>query len=102
MIPASQFEAASAIKASIFLLGGLFGYVVLILAADWPFWHYSWLYYIYPIGMFFCVLPSIMLLDREKPFAPSQDGRRMDLEMEERSFWDSLVEAYITPAYYSR
>jgi len=45
-------------------LGGLFGYALLMLFADM---HYSWLYYAYPVGMFTCSIPSLLLLNQDTP-----------------------------------
>jgi len=94
MIPQEQFEAASAIKAGLTLVGGLFGYVVLIFFSDLT---YSWLYYAYPFGMLLCVLPSIWLLDRERAIP---NKKKADEAMVEKSFQESLYQAYIDPAKY--
>jgi len=95
MVPQEQYQMASAIKASSFLLGGLFGYALLILFADME---YGWLYYAYPLGMFACAVPSLLLLNRDRP--PVLE-RRWSVESirddSEQSFLTSVGEAYLAP-----
>lgn len=98
MVPQEQYQVASGIKASSFLLGGLFGYILLLVYSDA---HYSWLYYAYPIGMFTCALPALFLLDKDHPFPPSQQQKRRDAQAtQEESFCESLATAYLTPMAY--
>jgi len=89
MVPQSQFKIASAIKASSFLFGGLFGYVLLILFVEV---HYSWLYYSYLLGMFLCAVPSLLLLNNEGPFGNPREHKD--------GFVSSMVQAYILPTKY--
>uniref|UniRef100_A0A7S4SF09 Major facilitator superfamily (MFS) profile domain-containing protein n=1 Tax=Alexandrium monilatum TaxID=311494 RepID=A0A7S4SF09_9DINO len=91
LVPPSQFQIASAIKASSFLLGGLFGYVLLIVFENV---HYSWLYYAYPIGMFVASLPPLYLLNSDRPFMHARK------EVEKTSFMESMAQAYISPMQY--
>merc|ERR1740138_991658 len=84
MVPKSQFKIASAIKASSFLFGGLFGYLLLIVFVEV---HYSWLYYSYLLGMFLCAVPSLMLLTNDGPFGNSREHAD--------GFLSSMVQAYI-------
>uniref|UniRef100_A0A7S4SF44 Major facilitator superfamily (MFS) profile domain-containing protein n=1 Tax=Alexandrium monilatum TaxID=311494 RepID=A0A7S4SF44_9DINO len=88
LVPPSQFQIASAIKASSSILGGLFGYVLLIVFENV---HYSWLYYAYPIGMFFTSLPPLYLLNSERPFVHARK------EVEKTSCMDSMAQAYLSP-----
>mmetsp|Transcript_14758 Transcript_14758/g.26590 ORF Transcript_14758/g.26590 Transcript_14758/m.26590 type:complete len:685 (-) Transcript_14758:53-2107(-) len=90
LVPAEQFQIASAVKAAMFLFGGLFGYLLLILAARI---HYSWLYYAYLCGMIVTCIPVLILLDNDAPRVPSSSNRR-----QEHSFSTEMVEAYLAPA----
>lgn len=90
LVSKKQFQIASAIKASSFLLGGLFGYALLIIFADA---HYSWLYYAYPIGMFVASLPPLYMLNSNKPV---QHAKGQNQE----TFMESIVQAYISPLKY--
>jgi len=89
MVPKSQYGIASAIKASMFLVGGLFGYALLIVFATV---HYSWLYYAYLSGMFLGAIPSLMLLTKDAP-----SGGRLPAS---HSFVSSLWQAYVIPTCY--
>merc|ERR1719265_754478 len=62
LVPHSQWQLASAIKSLMFLMGGLFGYMLLLLL---PEIHYSWLYYAYLIGMFAGVIPPLFSLSQD-------------------------------------
>lgn len=103
MVSQDQYQLASGIKASSFLFGGLGGYTLILIFADY---HYTWLYYAYPISMFICAVPGLILLDSDKPFAPTQrkemQRRRRNGVEEESSegFWQSLVKAYVSPMRY--
>lgn len=98
MVPQDQYQTASGIKASSFLLGGLFGYTLLLVYADA---HYDWLYYAYPIGMFTCSLPALFLLDKDHPFPKSRQQSILDQEdRDEESFLLSLTKAYTEPMNY--
>lgn len=91
MVPPSQFQVASAIKASSFLLGGLLGYVLLMVFAEV---HYSWLYYAYPIGMFLTSLPPLYLLNENRPIVHAKTGH------DDQNFLASMVKAYVAPMRY--
>jgi len=95
MVPQEQYQLASGIKACSFLLGGLFGYALLMIFSDS---HYSWLYYAYPIGMFVCSIPCLFLLDADQPFARLQEQRQEPQEQE--GFLTSLAKSYWTPVNY--
>eukprot|EP00440_Ansanella_granifera_P066559 gb/GFBE01072187.1/.p1 GENE.gb/GFBE01072187.1/~~gb/GFBE01072187.1/.p1 ORF type:complete len:599 (+),score=108.37 gb/GFBE01072187.1/:1-1797(+) len=90
LVPASQYPLASAVKASLFLVGGVVGYVLLIIFAEW---HYSWLYKAYLFGMLTCAIPLLMLLDDDTP-------RRSERWLESRglTYTEYLRKAYIIPA----
>jgi len=88
MLPPEQFEISSAIRASMFLLGGLSGYVMVALLAHV---HYSWLYHGYLIMMLLCGLPALLLIDGDAPAAPVSARRQ-------GSFLASAVEAYVRPS----
>lgn len=101
MVPQDQYQMASGIKSSMFLLGGLLGYSILLVYSDL---HYSWLYYAYPLGMFTCAMPSLFLLDQDHPFPPTrqQMARKAleDDEQEQEPFLKSLAKSYLTPLAY--
>mmetsp|Transcript_46197 Transcript_46197/g.100387 ORF Transcript_46197/g.100387 Transcript_46197/m.100387 type:complete len:671 (+) Transcript_46197:164-2176(+) len=90
MVPASQFQVASAIKACSFLFGGLFGYVLLILLADL---HYGWLYYAYPVGMLLCAIPSLMMLGED----PSAAAAARQEPVAREGFLAAVSKAYVGP-----
>mmetsp|Transcript_17896 Transcript_17896/g.36140 ORF Transcript_17896/g.36140 Transcript_17896/m.36140 type:complete len:451 (+) Transcript_17896:1-1353(+) len=94
MVPQQQYQTASGIKACSFLLGGLFGYALLEVYADA---HYTWLYYAYPMGMFVCAMPSLMLLDKDHP---ASQKHQQDTASERDSFLQSLTKAYLVPLAY--
>jgi len=91
MIPQSQFGLASSIKASSFLLGGLFGYTLLMIFAHVD---YNWLYFAYPIGMFACVIPSLIILRQDVLVGTPRKKRNKE------SFSRYLSEAYVAPTRY--
>jgi len=90
LVPGEQFQFASAVKAAMFLFGGLFGYILLILAAGL---HYSWLYYAYLVGMIVTCIPVLILLDNDAPRLPRPGSRRRGDD-----FSTEMVEAYLAPA----
>jgi len=92
MVPANQWPQASAVKAFLFLGGGLVGYVLLIVLVNV---HYSWLYLAYLIGMIACCSPVLFLLRNDEPLRPERRLRNvLDL-----SAWEYLTKSYISPAY---
>jgi len=90
LIPQSQFQLASAVKACSFLLGGLFGYMLLIVFADVD---YRWLYIAYPIGMLLSSVPPLFLLDRDRPLNCSEKKKSAD-----GHFLAAWLRAYTMPA----
>jgi hypothetical protein len=90
MVPQAQYQLASAVKACSFLMGGLFGYGMLM---NMTGVHYSWLYYAYLAGMFSCALPSLALLRDD---APGKGLRRSTSS----SFTQCLFDAYVIPTTY--
>mmetsp|Transcript_68504 Transcript_68504/g.132271 ORF Transcript_68504/g.132271 Transcript_68504/m.132271 type:complete len:640 (+) Transcript_68504:72-1991(+) len=89
MVPQSQFQTASAVKSASFLLGGLFGYVLLIVFADVD---YSWLYFAYPIGMLLASVPPLFLLDQDRPLNWCDNNKPSN-----GNFLASLLQAYTNP-----
>jgi len=89
LVPQSQFQLASAVKACSFLLGGLFGYMLLIILSDVD---YSWLYFAYPIGMLVSSVPPLFLLDKDRPLNWNEKKRPSD-----GHFLGSLLQAYTNP-----
>lgn len=89
MVPPAQYQTASAIKAAIFLLGGVVGYVALIVFADYDF---GWVYTAYLIGMLVCALPQLTILSVfENPRIKFRYSRN-------DSFLQSMAKAYLAPA----
>lgn len=87
LVPTSQFALASSIKAASFLMGGLLGYCLLFYMANV---HYTWCYFAYLFAMFSCAIPSLLLLENDKP-AP------VNLHRSSKSFSANMSAAYITP-----
>lgn len=90
LVSAEQFQQASAIKAALFLFGGLFGYLLLIAAAGL---HYSWLYYAYFFGMFITSIPVLLLLNDDAPRTTASANQRRDSR-----FGSQILEAYLAPS----
>jgi len=103
MVQPEQYQLASGIKASSFLLGGLLGYVLLLIFDEVA---YEWLYFAYPLFMFFCSVPGLALLDSDEPFAPVRRRELMRMrkrsggEPDSESFQQSLIMAYVNPIKY--
>merc|ERR1719409_2661816 len=68
LVPTRQFALASSIKAASFLMGGLLGYCLLFYMANV---HYTWCYFAYLGSMFFCAIPSLLLLVNDEPIPPN-------------------------------
>mmetsp|Transcript_36783 Transcript_36783/g.101156 ORF Transcript_36783/g.101156 Transcript_36783/m.101156 type:complete len:625 (+) Transcript_36783:67-1941(+) len=64
LLPASQFQKASAIKAGFFLVGGLAGYVAVLFSARL---HYTWTYYAYLTLKIPLAIPTFMLVSNDAP-----------------------------------
>mmetsp|Transcript_136311 Transcript_136311/g.237016 ORF Transcript_136311/g.237016 Transcript_136311/m.237016 type:complete len:653 (+) Transcript_136311:61-2019(+) len=92
MVPKSQYELAGGIKAAAFLLGALFGYVLLILFADV---HFTWLYYAYLCGMLTCVAPMLLLLGDADGDSPV---RATEMMRGRPGLRGMMVQAYVAPA----
>lgn len=91
LVPQAQFPLGSAVKASMFLVGGIFGYVLLMFTTHV---HFSWLYYAYLIGMLTTVIPPLCLLSDDAPSCQAKHKK------EGHSFLRYLAEAYTTPPRY--
>jgi hypothetical protein len=88
LLPNSQYGAASIAKASQFLLGSIFGFVMLIIMKDY---HYTWLYWAYAIGMITFAIPCQVLLWDDSPMkgvSQRQSG----------PFMETMEQAYFAPA----
>lgn len=92
MLPSQQYEISSAIRASMFLVGGLGGYVLVMLLVTLP---YYWLYHGYLIMMFVCGIPPLLAISRDVPKSSSRGATRVG-----KSFLASCVEAYLKPSQY--
>jgi len=89
MLPVTQYALAGGIKAFLFMIGGVLGYVMLIVFADNEF---TWVYVAYLIAMPVCILPAILLLSSDEPLANARVQRSS-----ENTFFDNLHRAYIAP-----
>jgi len=94
MLPSSQYEISSAIRASMFLVGGLLGYVMVMLMVYMP---YYWLYHGYLIMMFVCGIPPLLAINsaRDVPKNKTRGAGRTG-----QSLLASCVEAYVKPSQY--
>eukprot|EP00413_Alexandrium_margalefii_P044357 CAMPEP_0204604854 /NCGR_PEP_ID=MMETSP0661-20131031/58128_1 /ASSEMBLY_ACC=CAM_ASM_000606 /TAXON_ID=109239 /ORGANISM="Alexandrium margalefi, Strain AMGDE01CS-322" /LENGTH=595 /DNA_ID=CAMNT_0051616045 /DNA_START=89 /DNA_END=1876 /DNA_ORIENTATION=- len=92
MLPSQQYEISSAIRASMFLVGGLGGYVMVMLLVHMP---YYWLYHGYLIMMFVCGIPPLLAISRDIPKINTRGASRVGT-----SFLKSCVEAYVKPSQY--
>lgn len=90
MVPPAQYQTAGAIKAAVFLLGGVMGYVSLIVLANYDF---GWVYTAYLFGMLICALPQLIILTVvESPRIKFRYGRN-------ESFTQSMTKAYLAPMF---
>jgi MFS family permease len=87
LLPPEHFAVSSAVRAAMFLVGGLAGYVMVALCSHL---HYSWLYHGYLILMLFCGLPALLLISD----AP---GRKPP---KHKPLANSIIEAYVKPSQY--
>mmetsp|Transcript_92107 Transcript_92107/g.197365 ORF Transcript_92107/g.197365 Transcript_92107/m.197365 type:complete len:699 (+) Transcript_92107:107-2203(+) len=95
VLPKTQFELSSSIKAVQFLVGGVAGYGMLAGVSNW---HYSWLYQAYLILMFVTCIPPLFLIAKDEPKTHARrfgQRRRSTLNMK------SLAEAYVRPGRYT-
>jgi len=103
LLPRSQYEVSSAIRALQFLVGGLAGYIALVVFRDAP---YVWLYYAYLIVMFLCAFLTLCSIQAGDIEAISQRQRprpspRGELHHQQSTgFWSLVVRAYYVPANY--
>jgi MFS family permease len=86
LLPRSQYELSSNIRALNFLIGGLVGYVMLL---AFRHFHYSWVYYAYLLLMILCAGLSLVFISAAQSTRPAV--RNLD------SWSEMLVKAYILP-----
>eukprot|EP00929_Paragymnodinium_shiwhaense_P002759 TRINITY_DN103043_c0_g1_i1.p1 TRINITY_DN103043_c0_g1~~TRINITY_DN103043_c0_g1_i1.p1 ORF type:complete len:723 (-),score=152.40 TRINITY_DN103043_c0_g1_i1:24-2192(-) len=85
LVPVTQWRLAGSIKAASFLLGGLFGYALLIVLVDL---HYSWLYYAYVVGMVACAVPALILLSKnDEPGTMRGNAGETWIESVKQAYW---------------
>jgi len=89
MVPQSQFQLASAVKACSYLLGGLFGLMLLFILSEVDF---RWLYFAYLAGMLISSVPPLFLLDQDRPLNSCEKSKLRDAH-----FLASLLQAYTNP-----
>lgn len=89
LVPQSQYAVASAAKATSFLLGGVFAYILLMVMTDY---HYTWLYWAYTGGMLIFALPCQLLLSDDGPLQSTAALAR-------EPFLQTLQKAYVAPAF---
>jgi len=92
MLPPEQFEISSAIRASMFLVGGLIGYIMIAVFAHI---HYSWLYHGYLIMMFACALPPLLIIQRDSPRVAARSAN-----LSQQPFLLSCIDAYVRPSQF--
>eukprot|EP00746_Dinoflagellata_sp_MGD_P162935 gnl/MRDRNA2_/MRDRNA2_90692_c0_seq1.p1 gnl/MRDRNA2_/MRDRNA2_90692_c0~~gnl/MRDRNA2_/MRDRNA2_90692_c0_seq1.p1 ORF type:complete len:589 (-),score=105.38 gnl/MRDRNA2_/MRDRNA2_90692_c0_seq1:3-1769(-) len=88
MVPAEQYDVASGIRSLMFLCGGLFGYVTLIIFRDWDF---HWLYPGYLLLLLFCAFPTVASIREEE--------KSKVAITEQKSILASIFEAYTGPMH---
>mmetsp|Transcript_23583 Transcript_23583/g.42608 ORF Transcript_23583/g.42608 Transcript_23583/m.42608 type:complete len:574 (+) Transcript_23583:60-1781(+) len=89
LLPQSQYAMAGGIKAFMFLMGGVMGYVMLIVLADVNF---TWVYVAYLVAMPIGISPALFMLSNDGPMRSSRVA-----EAYEHSFKENLHRAYIEP-----
>lgn len=87
MVPPEQYDVASGIRSLMFLCGGLFGYLSLIMFRSWNF---HWLYPGYLILLLCCAFPTVACIREEKSSVPISV---------QKPILASIFEAYIGPTY---
>jgi len=92
MLAKSQYEISSAVRASMFLVGGLSGYAMIAWMAHV---HYSWLYYAYLLMMFVCGVPQLLLIGHDGVARTSTSS-----SINDSPILLSLLRAYTSPASY--
>jgi len=90
LLPRSQYEISSAIRALNFLLGGLAGYAALILFRNF---HYSWIYYGYLLVMLVCAFLTLCFINTDDlSVLKPKSGRK------ETPLSTLILQAYYLPA----
>lgn len=90
MVPASQYQVGAALKAALFLFGGLTGYVLLLIFSDASF---TWFYWAYMVGMLVACVPPLCMLNRDRlPRQREFEGWQ--------TFGQGLLRAYWGPLTY--
>jgi MFS family permease len=89
LLPPEQFQISSSIRAMMFLVGALTGYVLVLFLQV----HYSWLYHGYLIAMFVCGLPSLLIINKDMPRFANRGSERGT-----GNFLKSCIDAYIKPS----
>lgn len=88
MVPPEQYDVASGIRSLMFLCGGLFGYVTLIIFRDWDF---HWLYPGYLLLLLLCAFPTV---------ASIREVEKSNVVIsEQKSIMASIFEAYTGPMH---
>eukprot|EP00746_Dinoflagellata_sp_MGD_P013945 gnl/MRDRNA2_/MRDRNA2_130351_c0_seq1.p1 gnl/MRDRNA2_/MRDRNA2_130351_c0~~gnl/MRDRNA2_/MRDRNA2_130351_c0_seq1.p1 ORF type:complete len:601 (+),score=38.06 gnl/MRDRNA2_/MRDRNA2_130351_c0_seq1:179-1804(+) len=72
MVPQGQYDIGSGLRSLHFLLGGLCGYVALIVFRDWDF---HWIYTSYLSLLFLCIFPTVICLRKsDRRAVPSSES----------------------------
>jgi len=90
LLPKSQYEVSSAIRALNFLLGGLVGYAALIVFRHF---HYSWLYYGYLIVMLVCAFFTLCFINTDDLVVRRPKRKNEDIPLR-----TLMAQAYYMPA----
>jgi len=89
LLPRSQYDVGSSLRAINFLVGGLVGYSTLIVFRHW---HYSWLYYGYLLVMLACASLTLCFIHSEDLLANrSKQSKNLLIDR-------LLEQAYLLPA----
>lgn len=92
LLPASQYDMASAVRSIHHILGCLVGYVVLIVAAAGGI-PWRWLYVAYFAVMLLCGLPIIVYIAKVRPRRVLQSRQTIT----QGPYLAAIVEAYMAP-----
>mmetsp|Transcript_99898 Transcript_99898/g.187957 ORF Transcript_99898/g.187957 Transcript_99898/m.187957 type:complete len:665 (-) Transcript_99898:87-2081(-) len=95
LLPRSQYEISSSIRALNFLLGGLLGYTMLLILRNT---HYSWVYYGYLIVMLICAFLSLSFINTEDRAVGTESSSLPARRSSEQSIMSLVAQAYLMPA----
>lgn len=92
MLPSTQYAISSSIRAAMFLIGGLLGYILVMVLASFE---YYWLYHGYLIAMFVCGIPPLLAISKDV-----DKSHRRGADRDDETFLESCMQAYVKPSQY--